>query len=125
MIKTLSFGQPSKSKNWNRREYVHKNIVFELDSFIIDKNPVENFFVYSDMDSIHSIQNIAGIVGVVDYRLDGLWIDVEWLPTPTGKNCLELMDTNFFGVKPFGYGKTDESGKVSEFQLRGFALTSR
>jgi len=125
MIKIISWLTPTKAKNWNRRIYKQKNLSFNLASFTISDNPVERFYVYSDMDSLHSIENIVGKVGVVDYRPDGLWIDVEWIPTQTGKNCVEGLETGFYGIKPFGYGKSDATGYVTEFQLRGFALTAR
>jgi hypothetical protein len=134
MMKILSWDSLSKTRYWTRKKFQLKNTFFDLKSFDYNHPVYFPMYLYTE-SGIHSIESIVAQVVVVDYRPDGMWADFEWFDkTDYGKGPLSerarlakqaIEDITFYGIKPFGYGKTDENGYVTKFQLRGFAIVPR
>lgn len=126
MLKVINWNEPISSKNWTVKEYFHKNVFFNLNSFDMVNCDRFPYYIYTSIDEIHSIEKIVGKVDTIYFKEDGLYINYEWFQTSNGENIKTLFnETNLFGIKPFGYGHIDKDNKVTKFQLRGFAIVSR
>ena len=49
----------------------------------------------------------------------------EFLPTPDGKICEELIKTGKFNIVPYGIGEKDENGNVAKYELLGFTILEK
>lgn len=74
---------------------------------------MSKYFVYNDVPD-STIADLSRMAGTV-----------EFIPTPDGKICEELIRTGNFNIVPYGTGEKDENGNIVSFNLLGFTILEK